>query len=332
MIAKRLLVVDDSESTRYVISTWLRREGYDVAEAATGQEALNIASAGNIDMAVLDVNLPDMTGYDVCEAIKARESGIPVLHVSSTAVGASDRSEGLRRGADGFLTEPVERQVLVASVAALLRGAEAERTARRLAERLKRLNDASHAVNEARSLAHLAAVIAEQACALFDAPARLKLNLSDRTIIAWCEPGEPPSVQLRQQNAPPAASEFVPPGEPVSVPLHLADEQRGELHVHALDTDVERAIVDETRLVLTQFARAASTAVSNTIGRDIERRIALTLQHSLLPNIIGPIPDTNVAFRYMASDEHAEVGGDFYEVFALDDTRIAFAVGDVVGH
>jgi serine phosphatase RsbU (regulator of sigma subunit)/DNA-binding response OmpR family regulator len=327
--ASRILVVDDSESTRYVISTWLRREGYDVVEAVTGTEALNIAATEKIDMAVLDVNLPDMTGYAVCENIKANsQNAVPVLHVSATAIGASDRSEGLRRGADGYLVEPVEREELLASVAALLRGAASERTARRLVRRLRQLNDASLAVNEARTLQQLVATIANQAYALFNAAAWVALHLDDVEVTASCDASGAvlagsPHAELQERAA---SSEYA------AVALDDGTRQGGLLAVRAFDTAEHRAIFDETMLVLLQFGRAASTAVKNMVFYDIERRIAVTLQQSLLPDGIPEIPGIEVAMRYRASAEHAEVGGDFYEIFSLGDERVAVAVGDVAGH
>ena len=106
----RILVIEDSESNRYVLSTWLRRAGHDVLEASTGEAGLELIASNPVDLTICDINLPDMTGYMVCEQIKRdpRTRDIPVLHVSSTATQPSDRSEGLRRGAEGYLVEPVE--------------------------------------------------------------------------------------------------------------------------------------------------------------------------------------------------------------------------------
>ena len=80
---------------------------------------------GPIDVAILDVNLPDVSGYEISEAIRANPASewIPVVHVSATAIEADDRSEGLLRGADAYLTEPVEPRELLAIIASLLRRA-----------------------------------------------------------------------------------------------------------------------------------------------------------------------------------------------------------------
>ncbi|HEX3468865.1 MAG TPA: SpoIIE family protein phosphatase [Candidatus Elarobacter sp.] len=349
--AARVLVADDSESTRYVIATWLRRAGMDVVEAATGEEALRIAATERLDLVVLDVNLPDMTGYDVCERIKAgpRSSSTPVLHVSATATDSTDRSEGLRRGADGYLVEPVERDELVATVEALLRGSAAHRTALRLARRLRRLNEATFAVNESAELHDLVITIATQAATLFESTAIVTIAGDEgRSLTARARRGEDPVVtagpaqavetlaQIAREAVRVDASvltEIAPlDGEQsfLSASLDGGAGLPGFLLVEAPhDVDVERD--DETDVVLLQYARAAANAIKNVRSLDVERQIALTLQRSLLP-VVPPIAGIDVAVRYEASAEHSEVGGDFYEIFPLDEDRVAFAIGDVVGH
>src|SRR5206468_1726454 len=113
-------------------------------EATTGTEAIDLLTRLRFDVVLLDVNLPDMSGFDVCAHIKStrRTAAIPVLHVSATATGADDRSTGLMRGADGYLVEPIERDELLATVLALLRYHEARRAAERLAARLEQLHQA----------------------------------------------------------------------------------------------------------------------------------------------------------------------------------------------
>jgi CheY-like chemotaxis protein len=80
-----LLLVDDDEAKRYVLSTWLKRAGHTVLEVGTGQEALDRATEA--EAVLLDVNLPDMSGFDVCRQLKSdpRTAAIPVIQVSGAA-------------------------------------------------------------------------------------------------------------------------------------------------------------------------------------------------------------------------------------------------------
>ena len=131
--AANVLLVDDDEAKRYLLGTWLRRAGYAVTEVGTGQEALSSVSAA--DLVVLDVNLPDMTGFEVCRRIKAdpRTAAIPVIQVSATAINVADRAHGLTQGADAYLIEPTEPEELLATVMAALRYYRARQRAERSA-------------------------------------------------------------------------------------------------------------------------------------------------------------------------------------------------------
>jgi DNA-binding response OmpR family regulator len=130
-----ILTVDDNEALRYSLVRTLRDAGYQVLEAKTGVEALELASKLP-DLITLDVNLPDIDGFKVCQSIKSNPATnhIPVLHVSSTFVEPEYRAQGLKGGADGYLAEPIDRAELLATVGALLRLKQAERDARRHAE------------------------------------------------------------------------------------------------------------------------------------------------------------------------------------------------------
>jgi len=126
-----ILLVDDDEPKRYTISRVLRKEGFEVREAASGAEALALA-VESPDLIILDVHLPDLSGFDVCRRIKTNPAtaSIPVLHLSAVFVGSDDRAHGLDSGADGYLTQKVEPSELVATVRALLRARRAEDAAR----------------------------------------------------------------------------------------------------------------------------------------------------------------------------------------------------------
>lgn len=133
--AIRILTVDDNEALRYSLVRSLRDAGYQVIEARTGAEAL--ARAAELpDLITLDVNLPDINGFQVCRKIKADPvtTHIPILHVSSTFVDPQSRVQGLEGGADAYLVEPIDRAELVATVGALLRLKRAETAARLQAE------------------------------------------------------------------------------------------------------------------------------------------------------------------------------------------------------
>lgn len=126
-----ILSVDDNDAIRYAFTRHLREGGYEVIEARTGEQALEMA---RLDPALitLDINLPDIDGYEICRRLKddpaTRE--IPILHISASYVGSSDRVRGLDGGADAYLAEPVDRMELLATVRALLRMRQAQREAR----------------------------------------------------------------------------------------------------------------------------------------------------------------------------------------------------------
>ena len=127
-----ILIVDDNDASRYAKARTLRQAGFEVKEAASGDEALRLAEAEKPQIALLDVKLPDMNGFEVCREIKRNPatSSILVLQMSASFVRDTDRARGLEGGADSYLTEPVEPEVLVATVKALLRMREAEEAVR----------------------------------------------------------------------------------------------------------------------------------------------------------------------------------------------------------
>lgn len=133
--ASRILIADDREENRYVLSRVLEGAGHHCLKAGTGAAALEIAKSLP-DILILDVNLPDMSGYEVCQRIKKdpSTSSITVLQISASFLSSDDRVRALEAGADGYLTHPIDRMVLVSTVRALLRMRHAEAQARRAAE------------------------------------------------------------------------------------------------------------------------------------------------------------------------------------------------------
>ena len=117
-----ILIADDNESNRELLSTLLTQEGYQVIPVPDGQQALEQVGFDSIDMAILDVVMPGKTGFDVCLAIKSKAETrlIPVLLLTSLN-SDDDRIRGIMCGADDFLTKPVNKHELLARVHSLIR-------------------------------------------------------------------------------------------------------------------------------------------------------------------------------------------------------------------
>ena len=128
---RRILYVDDTEEQRYVMRRILEGAGYQVVEATTGAEALALVHPDLLAI-VLDVKLPDMSGYEVCRRIKAdaATSSIPILQVSASFADPVLRAAGLSGGADAYVAQPVHPAELLTLVGALIRSFDSERTLR----------------------------------------------------------------------------------------------------------------------------------------------------------------------------------------------------------
>ena len=118
----RILVVDDVAANVRLLEARLQAEYFEVLTALNGRDALALALRERVDLVILDVMMPDMTGFDVCAALKAdaRTAQVPVIMVTALDQ-AQDRVRGLECGADDFLTKPVGDVALVTRVKSLIR-------------------------------------------------------------------------------------------------------------------------------------------------------------------------------------------------------------------
>jgi DNA-binding response OmpR family regulator len=345
-----VLVCDDTAAKRYVISSWLRRDGYEVLEAETGGQALALVAERSVDLAVLDVHLPDMNGFEVCALIKAdpRTASTPVVHISAVAVEPRDRTAGLDGGADAYLIDPIEPQEMLATVRSLLRSAGARRSAERRAVRLDRLSAASLRINVAMTAPRLATASVEGAGRLFDSEAAVLLvddtdastaarTSADGTTTAWeVSPGTVADLLAAAHGA-----RLVDPAEaPWPALVGGADALQwwvvpvpgavGPVGLLAVPADTARD--DEDQMLLVRLAQTTTVALGNLRTFEEEHRTALTLQRSLLPAGLPPLPGLTVAARYQASGKQVEIGGDFYDAFETDEGDGVVVIGDVQGH
>jgi two-component system OmpR family response regulator len=118
--AGRVLVVDDDTSVREPLSEMLRLVGFDVCTASSGIEALIAAQEWRPDLAVLDVGLPDLDGFEVTRQLRTRENYLPIVFLSARS-DMSDKLTGLAVGGDDYITKPFSLEEIVARIRAVLR-------------------------------------------------------------------------------------------------------------------------------------------------------------------------------------------------------------------
>lgn len=151
----RVLVVDDEPNIVDVISMALRYEGFDVASAGTGAEALSTVRNHRPHVMLLDVMLPDMEGFDVAKRLGAERARVPIIFLTARDA-TEDRVRGLTVGGDDYVTKPFSLEELVARVRALLRrsgAAEASSSVLTFAD--VELDDDAHEVTRAGQLIEL---------------------------------------------------------------------------------------------------------------------------------------------------------------------------------
>jgi DNA-binding response OmpR family regulator/nitrogen-specific signal transduction histidine kinase len=116
-----ILNVDDQEAERYVKRRDLEAAGFSIVDATTGAEALRLIEAVKPAVVLLDVQLPDISGYDVCRYVKSKWPEVMVLMTSATFIESDRRTQGLDAGADSYLVQPAEPLELAAAINAMLR-------------------------------------------------------------------------------------------------------------------------------------------------------------------------------------------------------------------
>ncbi len=143
-MSETILIIDDTAANRYTFSRLLQKHGFKTIEAETLKDGMAELVGNPVDLVILDVNLPDGTGFDMCVQIKLRpeHASVPVLMTSALFIEGRDRAHGLESGADGYLTTPIDALELIATVRSLLRVRDAEHRLKEALERAEKANNA----------------------------------------------------------------------------------------------------------------------------------------------------------------------------------------------
>jgi DNA-binding response OmpR family regulator len=118
-----ILVVDDDKNTRRLYQAVLETEGYQVFTAENGDKALDIMDREHIDLAVVDIMMPEMNGYEFTKVLRESDNTLPVLMVSAKQL-PEDKKKGFLVGTDDYMTKPVDEEEMLLRIKALLRRAK----------------------------------------------------------------------------------------------------------------------------------------------------------------------------------------------------------------
>lgn len=117
-----ILVVDDDKNTRLLMKAVLESENYSVYTAKEGKEALDVMDRNHIDLAVVDIMMPGMDGYEFTKILRESDEKLPILMVSAKQL-SNDRKKGFMVGIDDYMTKPVDEEEMLLHINALLRRA-----------------------------------------------------------------------------------------------------------------------------------------------------------------------------------------------------------------
>ena len=118
-----ILVVDDDKNTRRLLRAVLEAEHYTVTTACDGEEALAVLDREHIDLAILDIMMPHMDGYEFTSLLRAEQNDLPILMVTAKQL-PEDKKRGFLVGTDDYMTKPIDEEEMLLRIRALLRRAK----------------------------------------------------------------------------------------------------------------------------------------------------------------------------------------------------------------
>ena len=122
-LPKKILVVDDNLDSRELVVKVLKNKGYEMVEAADGEEAIEKAIAERPNLILLDISIPKLSGYEVTQKLKSMEEfeNIPIVALTAHAM-KGDRMKALEAGCEGYITKPINVRELPAQVKSFIKG------------------------------------------------------------------------------------------------------------------------------------------------------------------------------------------------------------------
>ena len=122
-MSKRILLVEDETNIRNLVKMNLELEGYEVIATGEGKQAINFFHGQHFDLLVLDVMLPEVSGFQICEQVRLTNMEVPIIFLTAKDT-AADRIAGLKKGADDYLTKPFNLEELLLRVKKLIQRTE----------------------------------------------------------------------------------------------------------------------------------------------------------------------------------------------------------------
>lgn len=119
----RILVVDDDKNTRLLLKAVLESACYTVSTACDGLEALSILDKEHVDLAIIDVMMPNMDGYELTKSLRDSQNNLPILMISAKQLPV-DKHKGFLAGTDDYMTKPIDDEEMLYRIKALLRRAK----------------------------------------------------------------------------------------------------------------------------------------------------------------------------------------------------------------
>jgi PAS domain S-box-containing protein len=347
-----ILLVDDRADNLDALKAVLGPLGIPLHSAASGDEALRQVLKRDFALILLDVRMPGLDGLETARLIKSRERtrDVPIVFLTAERDEVRDIIRGYGIGAIDYVLKPFDAELLRSKVAVFAE-LEAGRRALKRSEGFLRaafdaapigktiLDGGGRIVRSNRAFAHLVGYETDA--------------LIGTAVTELCHPEDVSALADVLGQATERGSS--PTGEPAPVTVDLRIERRGggQVWVALVASTIEPAESAESlllaqwvdlserlrseqarqQLLLEQAAREHAETVAKRLDElhEREHQIAVELQRGLLPKVLPELPGLEIATHYEAAGASAQVGGDWYDAFALPGGRVGIVVGDVAG-